>query len=90
MLDLYTDKIPECVIIFAIVSLQYNTDRKKLEEIGKEEDVETINRIALRMAREIATTTGTLMAGGVCGTKQFKTDDREAEANVRQLFTEQV
>lgn len=74
----------------SLLLLQYNTYRKKLEEVGKIEDVEKINRIALKIAREVALDTGTLMAGGICSTKIYVPDNKQIEAQIREMYTEQV
>ena len=42
--------------------------RKKLRAIGYANDLEKLNRTALRIAREVADDTGTLMAGDICHT----------------------
>nr|KAG5708416.1 hypothetical protein BaRGS_026143 [Batillaria attramentaria] len=45
-----------------VLALQYYGHREKLRVIGREADLETLNRTALRIAREVADATGTLMA----------------------------
>ena len=52
--------------------------------------MEGVNRTALKIAREIATETGTLMAGGICSTKTHVSGDKEVEARIRDMYTEQV
>ena len=61
-----------------------------MRQIGREDDLERINRIALKMAREVADDTGTLMAGGLCNTNIYVPDDKEVEKKVRTMFEEQV
>ena len=70
--------------------MQYYAHREKMRTVGREDDVEKINRVALKMAREVATDTGTLMAGGVCNTNIYVPGDKEKEAEIRQMFTNQV
>lgn len=69
---------------------QYYTHREKMRQIGREEDLEKINRIALKIAREIADDTGTLMAGGLCNTNIYIAGDKEVETKIRAMFEEQV
>ena len=61
-----------------------------MRQIGREEDLETINRTALKLAREIADETSTLMAGGISNTNIYIEGDREAEQKVRSMFEEQA
>lgn len=61
-----------------------------MEEVGKSDESEKINRVALRIAREIATESGTLMAGGVCRTQLYVPGDKQIEAEIRAIYTEQV
>ncbi len=71
--------------------MQYYTDREKLRGIGREQDLEKINRTALKIAREVADDTGTLMAGGVCNSNIFKINrDKDVEQRIRKMFEEQV
>ncbi len=44
--------------------------------IGRENEMEKINRAALKMAREVADETGTLMAGNVCNSTVYKDDSK--------------
>jgi methionine synthase I (cobalamin-dependent) len=61
-----------------------------MRQIGREDELENINRIALKMAREVADETGTLMAGGVCNTNIYVEGDKENHAKIRAMFEEQV
>lgn len=59
--------------------------------IGREDDLEKINRIALRMAREVAEETGTLFAGGISNTDLFADKDcKDPAKEIRAIFEEQV
>ena len=66
--------------------LQYYVHRAKLRVIGREEDVERMNRKALQMAREVADETGTLMAGNICNTSVWVPNDKQSEEEVEQMF----
>ena len=70
--------------------LQYYTHREKMRQIGREDDLEKINRIALKMAREVADDTGTLMAGGVSNTNIYIEGDEVSHKKIRAMFEEQV
>ena len=70
--------------------MQYYTHREKMRQIGREEDLEKINRIALKIAREVANNTETLMAGGVCNTNIYVEGDKEVEGRIKSMFEEQV
>ena len=61
-----------------------------MKQIGREGDLEPINRMALKIAREVADDTGTLMAGGISNTNIYKPGDKEAEKKIRDMFEEQV
>ena len=62
-----------------------------MRQIGREEDLEKINRIALKTAREVADETGTLMAGGICSSKIYSNDaDDKIRKEIRAMFEEQV
>ena len=61
-----------------------------MRQIGREGDLEKINRIALKMAREVADETGTLMAGGISNTNIYVEGDEDCERRIRAMFEEQV
>ncbi len=57
--------------------------------VGREDDLETINRKALQIAREVAQESGTLFAGGLSNTDLLiEKGDRSAE--IRAMFEEQT
>ncbi len=72
-----------------VEAFTYYAHREKLRLIGKEDLLETINREALEVAREVASDTGALLAGDICNTNLFTPDD-DARRAVRQMFEEQV
>jgi betaine-homocysteine S-methyltransferase len=71
-----------------VEAFTYYAHREKLRLIGKEDLLETINRQALALAREVARETGSLLAGDVCNTNIY-TGTASAEP-VRSMFEEQV
>ena len=65
---------------------QYYGHREKLRLIGKEDQLETINRKALSIASEVAKATGTLFAGNICNTTIYRRNDPETFKTVRDMF----
>ena len=61
-----------------------------MRQVGREDDLETINRLALRLAREVAEETGTLFAGNISNTNIYRPNDEKITAEVRSMFDEQV
>ena len=54
--------------------------------VGREDDLEKLNRKALRIAREVADETGTLMAGNLSKTTLVKPGDKEVENAIYKMF----
>ncbi len=73
-----------------VEAFTYYAHREKLRIIGREGDLEPINRQALALAKEVAEETGTLFAGDICNTNVYEPDDPESERLVRGMFEEQV
>jgi betaine-homocysteine S-methyltransferase len=73
-----------------VEALTYYVHREKLRVIGREKDLEPMNRIALGLAKKVARRTGTLFAGDLCNTNIYDPDDRKALKEVEKIFTEQV
>ena len=74
-----------------MVALTYYGDREKLKTIGREGDLEALNRQAVRLAKEIAAEGNALVAGNICNTWVYDHNDKEATSKkVRQIYTEQV
>ena len=74
-----------------MVALTYYAHREKLRVIGRENDLEPMNRAALRLAREAAREGDALVAGNICNTWAYDLDDKAASgAEVRRQYTEQV
>lgn len=73
------------------LALTYYAHREKLQAIGRENDLESLNRTALTIAKEVAEETGTIFAGNICNTGAYDTNDIEAsEREVRRQYAEQV
>ena len=78
------------LIIISIV-VQYHTHRQRMKMVGREDDLEKINRIALKLAKEVAEETGTLFAGGISRTDLFCGESIEDPSEqIRAMFEEQV
>jgi betaine-homocysteine S-methyltransferase len=74
-----------------MVALTYYAHREKLKAVGREGELEHMNRQALRIAREVAAEDDALVAGNICNTWAYDlTNKAESERNVRAQYTEQV
>ncbi|XP_071962572.1 betaine--homocysteine S-methyltransferase 1-like [Antedon mediterranea] len=73
-----------------VVAFTYYAHREKMRLIGREQDLEKMNRTALKLAREVADETGTLMAGNICNTTLYKPDDPTCESKIMEIFREQI
>lgn len=74
-----------------MVALTYYGDREKLRTVGREGDLEALNRQAVRLAKEVAAEGNALVAGNICNTWVYDHNDKEATSKrVRQIYTEQV
>ena len=73
-----------------VEALTYYAHREKLRVIGREGDLEPINRRALEIAKNVAHDTGTLFAGDICNTNIYDPADPASHKAVRAMFEEQV
>jgi betaine-homocysteine S-methyltransferase len=73
-----------------VEALTYYAHRDKLRIIGKEDLLEPLNRQALRIARRVAAEADTLVAGNICNSNVYDTQDASSHRAVRAMFTEQV
>jgi betaine-homocysteine S-methyltransferase len=74
-----------------MVALTYYAHRDKLAAVGRADDLEAMNRQAVRIANEIAAEGGALVAGNICNTWAY--DPREPEASgaiVRAQYEQQL
>jgi betaine-homocysteine S-methyltransferase len=72
-----------------VEAFTYYAHREKLATIGREDDLERLNRRALAIAGEVADETGALLAGNVSNTNVFAADGDSRRA-VRAMFDEQI
>jgi len=74
-----------------MVAFTYYGHREKLRHIGRESDLEALNRQALQIAGEVAREGGALLAGNICNTWAYDPNDPERSAAVvRAMYEEQV
>ncbi|MHB8627403.1 MAG: homocysteine S-methyltransferase family protein [Aggregatilineales bacterium] len=74
-----------------MVAFTYYGHRAKMRAIGRESDLERLNRDAVRIARAVADEGGALVAGNVCNTWEYDPEKHaETEKIVRPMFEEQV
>jgi len=72
-----------------VEAFTYYANRAKLRLLGKEDILEPLNRAALRIAKEVADETGTIMAGNVCNTTSYSPSMPSTWDEVRFQFREQ-
>src|SRR5215217_4942648 len=74
-----------------MVALTYYAHRDKLRDVGRDGDLEAMNRQAVRIANDVAAEGGALVAGNICNTWSFDPKDPEASgAVVRAQYEEQL
>jgi methionine synthase I (cobalamin-dependent) len=73
-----------------VEAFTYYAHRAKLKIVGREKDLEKINRAALRIASRVARSTGTLLAGDICNTSIYGLEDAASHRQARRIFDEQV
>jgi len=73
-----------------MVALTYYAHREKLRHVGREHDLEAMNRHAVRIAREVAAEGGALVAGNVCNTWFYDPQDAATHRAVRAMYAEQL
>ncbi len=73
-----------------VEAFTYYAHREKLRLIGRENELEPMNRQALAIAAGVARETGALLAGNVCNTNVYLGDWAHDKARVRPMFEEQV
>jgi betaine-homocysteine S-methyltransferase len=74
-----------------MVALTYYAHRDKLRGVGRADDLEEMNRQAVRIANEIAAEGGALVAGNICNTWAYDPSEPETSgAVVRAQYEEQL
>src|ERR1700726_4155024 len=74
-----------------MVALTYYAHREKLKDVGRENDLERMNRQAVQLANEVACEGDALVAGNICNTWAYDPKDKEASSRVvRAMYEEQL
>ena len=74
-----------------MVALTYYAHREKLKVVGRDGDLEEMNRAAVRMANQVAAEGGALVAANICNTWSYDpADARRTGAIVRAQYEEQL
>jgi methionine synthase I (cobalamin-dependent) len=74
-----------------MVALTYYAHREKLKAVGREGELERLNRQAIRLAREVAVEGNALVAGNICNSWVYDHNyPEETSRIVRQMYEEQV
>ena len=73
-----------------VEAFTYYAHRAKLRIVGREGDLAKMNRTALRIAKKVARSTGTLLAGDICNTSIYDPADAKAQRQASRIFDEQV
>lgn len=73
-----------------LVALTYYGHRQKLKVIGRENELEELNRQAIRLAKRAAGSADVLIAGNICNTWAYEPANPVAAEEVRRQYTEQI
>ncbi|HXW47229.1 MAG TPA: homocysteine S-methyltransferase family protein [Streptosporangiaceae bacterium] len=73
-----------------MVALTYYAHREKLRHVGREGDLEAMNRQAVRLARQAAAGGDALVAGNVCNTWAYDPGDPATARAVKGMYAEQL
>lgn len=74
-----------------MVALTYYAHREKLRDVGRENDLERMNRQAVRLAKEVAREGDALVAGNICNTWAYDPQNaKETSKIVRAMYEEQL
>ena len=73
-----------------VEAFTYYAHREKLRIIGREHQLEAMNRRALEIAKTVAAETGALFAGDICNTNVYDPGDAKSIKACRAMFEEQV
>jgi betaine-homocysteine S-methyltransferase len=73
-----------------VEAFTYYAHRAKLRMVGRQKDLAKINQAALAVARRVARDTGTLLAGDICNTSIYASDDPASHKQARRIFDEQI
>lgn len=68
----------------------YYGHREKLRLIGREHDLEPMNRKALEICRQVCDETGTYMAGNICNTTRYDPNNPTSHQECLDMFKESI
>jgi betaine-homocysteine S-methyltransferase len=73
-----------------VEAFTYYGHREKLRLIGREKDLEPMNRQALKLAAKVAREADALLAGNICNTTAYIPNDKATHTQSRRMFDEQI
>ncbi len=73
-----------------IEAFTYYAHRDKLRVVGREGQLEEMNRRALKIAKKVALEGNALLAGNICNTWVYNPEEPKTYETVREMFSEQV
>jgi len=74
-----------------MVALTYYANRNKLADVGRENDLEKLNRKAVQIANEVANEGNALVAGNICNTWMYDPENKTKSSKiVRKMYEEQL
>jgi len=73
-----------------IEAFTYYGHREKLRLVGREKDLEKLNRQALQLAKQVANEGNALLAGNLSNSTIWDNEDQAKQAEVRRQFAEQL
>lgn len=73
-----------------MIALTYYAHRAKLKLIGRENELEKLNRQAIRLAKKVAKKGDSLVAGNICNTWVYNPQDKKSFTKVRKMYREQL
>jgi len=74
-----------------IEALTYYANRNKLADVGRENDLEKLNRQAVCIANEVAKEGDALVAGNICNTWMYDPDNKTTSSKiVKKMYEEQL
>ena len=74
-----------------VEAFTYYANRNKLADVGRENDLEKLNRQAVRLANEVAKEDDALVAGNICNTWMYDPSDKVKSSKiVRKMYEEQL
>jgi betaine-homocysteine S-methyltransferase len=74
-----------------MVALTYYANRNKLADVGRENDLEKLNRKAVQLANEVAREGNALVAGNISNTWMYDPENKTKSSNiVRKMYQEQL